>query len=195
MAKKTVRNPMVDLDAFDRERGDLNVIIETPKGSRNKFDYDEQLRIFKLGGPLPLGAVFPFDFGYIPSTRGGDGDPLDVLVLMDEPAFPGCLVAGRLIGIIEAEQTEEEETTRNDRLIAVAAVSRNHSHVHLLSDLNANLIDEIEHFFISYNEGKGKVFKVLGRHGPDRAAAMVEKGMKEFRPSRRSRVKPSKRRQ
>jgi inorganic pyrophosphatase len=152
---------MVDLDAFDPERGHLNVIIDTPKGSRNKFEYDAQLRIFKLGGPLPLGAIFPFDFGYIPSTRGGDGDPLDVLVLMD--------VAGKLIGIIEAEQTEGQVTTRNDRLIAVAAVSRNHSHVRFLGDLNTNLIHEIERFFIAYNETKGKVFKVLGRHGPDRA--------------------------
>ena len=184
MAKKTVRNPMVDLNAFDQECGELNVIIDTPKGSRNKFEYDEQLGIFKLGGPLPLGAVFPFDFGYLPSTRGGDGDPLDVLVLMDEPAFPGCLVAGKLIGIIEAEQTEGHETTRNDRLIAVSAVSRNHSHVRFLGDLNTNLIHEIERFFVAYNETKGKVFKVLGRHGPERAAAVVEKGMKEFRRSR-----------
>ena len=189
VAKKTVRNPMVDLDAFDHEGGELNVIIETPKGSRNKFDYDEELGIFKLGGPLPLGTVFPFDFGYIPSTRGGDGDPLDVLVLMDEPAFPGCLVSGKLIGIIEAEQTEGQETTRNDRLIAVAAVSRNHSHVRFLGDLNANLIHEIERFFVSYNETKGKVFKVLARHGPDRAAAVVEKGMKEFLRSRRGGTK------
>ena len=189
VAKKTVRNPMVDLDAFNHEGGELNVIIETPKGSRNKFDYDEELGIFKLGGPLPLGAVFPFDFGYIPSTRGGDGDPLDVLVLMDEPAFPGCLVSGKLIGIIEAEQTEGQETTRNDRLIAVAAASRNHSHVRFLGDLNNNLIHEIERFFVSYNETKGKVFKVLARHGPDRAAAVVEKGMKEFLRSRRARTK------
>ena len=193
MAKKSVRNPMVDLDAYDDERGHLNVIIETPKGSRNKFQYDEELGVFKLGGPLPLGAVFPFDFGYIPSTRGGDGDPLDVLVLMDEPAFPGCLVEGKLIGIIEAEQTEGDETTRNDRLIAVAAVSRNHSHVRFLGDLNSNLIHEIERFFVSYNETKGKAFKVLARHGPDRATAMVKKGMKEFVSSPRARRKPAKR--
>ena len=181
MAQKTVNNPMIDLDAFDSESGELNVIIDTPKGSRNKFKYDERLGIFKLGGPLPLGAVFPFDFGYVPSTRGEDGDSLDVLVLMDEPAFPGCLVSGKLIGIIEAEQTEGHETTRNDRLIAVAAKSRNHSNVRFLGDLNTNLIHEIERFFISYNETKGKVFKILGRHGPGRAAAAVKKGMKEFR--------------
>jgi inorganic pyrophosphatase len=83
-------NPMIDLEPFDEESGTLNVIIDTPKGSRNKFKYDERSEIFKLGGALPLGVVFPFDFGYIPSTRAEDGDPLDVLILMDEPAFTGC---------------------------------------------------------------------------------------------------------
>jgi inorganic pyrophosphatase len=80
-------NPMIDLEPFDEESGTLNVIIITPKGSRNKFKYDERSEIFKLGGARPLGAVFPFDFGYIPSTRAEDGDPLDVLILMDEPCL------------------------------------------------------------------------------------------------------------
>ncbi|HEX8920029.1 MAG TPA: inorganic diphosphatase, partial [Pyrinomonadaceae bacterium] len=85
-------NNLVNLGVYDSESDELNVIIETPKGSRNKFNYDERHQLFKLGGVLPLGAVFPFDFGFIPSTLGGDGDPLDILLLMDEPAFPGCLV-------------------------------------------------------------------------------------------------------
>src|SRR3712207_70105 len=114
------------LDAIDPRSGTLNVIIETPKGSRNKFKYDEERGLFLLDGVLPLGAVFPFDFGFVPSTLGDDGDPLDVLVLMDEPAFAGCLVPARLIGVIEAEQTEKGKTTRNDRLITVAENSRNH---------------------------------------------------------------------
>ena len=169
-----MKNPLIDLSAFDDD-GDVNAIIDTPKGSRNKFKYDEKSGLFKLGGALPLGAVFPFDFGYIPSTKGGDGDPLDILVLMDEPAFPGCLVKAKLIGVIEAEQTEEKKTTRNDRLIAVAADSRNHSHVRFLGDLNSNLVHEIERFFISYNETKGKRFKVLGRFGPGRAEKLIAK--------------------
>lgn len=157
----------------------FNVIIETPKGSRHKFNYDEEYHLFKLGGVLPAGAAFPFDFGFIPSTKGGDGDPLDVLVLMDEPAFTGCLVEARLIGVIEAEQMEEGETMRNDRLIAVAVVSRNHKDVESLDDLYGNTIDEIEHFFISYNEIKGKEFKPLGRGGSDRAQQIVKEGIKE----------------
>lgn len=160
---------------------EINVIIETPKGSRNKFDYDEELGLFKLGGVLPAGASFPFDFGFIPSTLGGDGDPLDVLVLMDEPAFTGCLVVTRLIGVIEAEQTERDgETTRNDRLIGVAANARAHNDVRSLEELNGNLLDEIEHFFVSYNVIKGKEFKPQGRFGPAHALKVIRDGMKSF---------------
>src|SRR4030095_15796357 len=114
-----------DLGPFDKESGYINAIIDTPKGSRNKFKFDERLGLFKLGGTLPLGAVFPFDFCYVPSTKGGDGDSLGVLILMREPAFTGCLVVAKLIGVLEANQTEAGVTTRNDRLIAVSADSRN----------------------------------------------------------------------
>ncbi|HBB95010.1 MAG TPA: inorganic pyrophosphatase [Blastocatellia bacterium] len=178
-------NPMIDLNALNEESGHVNAIIDTPKGSRNKFKYDEKVGMFKLGGVLPSGAIFPFDFGYIPSTMAGDGDPLDILILMDDPAFVGCLVPAKLIGVIEAEQTEDQETTRNDRLIAVAADSRNHSHVRFLGDLNNNLVHEIERFFISYNETKGKKFEILGRFGPDRALALIDSGVTQFKRSRR----------
>ena len=177
---------MIDLNALDDESGDVNAIIDTPRGSRNKFKYDEKTSMFKLGGALPLGAVFPFDFGYIPSTKADDGDPLDILILMDEPAFVGCLVPAKLIGVIEAEQTEDQTTTRNDRLIAVAAYSRNHSHIRFLGDLNKNLIHEIERFFVSYNETKGKKFEILGRFGPDRAHALIEAAGRKFNQSRRT---------
>jgi inorganic pyrophosphatase len=102
----TERNPFVDLPPFSKT-DELHIIIDTPKGSRNKYEYDIEYNLFMLGGVLPAGAVFPFDFGYIPSTEGGDGDPLDVLVLMDEPVFVGCLVPARVLGVIEAEQTED----------------------------------------------------------------------------------------
>jgi inorganic pyrophosphatase len=171
---------------------ELNVVVETPKGSRNKYDYDERTGLFKLGGVLPSGASFPFDFGFVPSTVGGDGDPLDVLVLMDEPAFTGCLVRTRLVGVIEAEQTERDgETTRNDRLVGVAADSRLLKRVRTLEALGPDLLEEIEHFFVSYNQIKGKVFRPLGRYGAARALAVVEEGMKRFRRSKRKRA-PSK---
>jgi inorganic pyrophosphatase len=177
------------LDGLGAFAGDdsreLNVVIETPKGSRNKFTYDDALGLFKLGGVLPSGAVFPFDFGFVPSTTGGDGDPLDVLVLMDEPAFTGCLVRVRLLGVIEAEQTERDgETTRNDRLVGLAAESRLHRKVRSLGSLDENLLEEIEHFFVSYNQIKGKEFKPLARSGPKRAFELVEQGVREFRRAR-----------
>jgi inorganic pyrophosphatase len=93
------------LAPFDEKTGALNVVVETPKGRRNKFKFDERLELFTLTKVLPSGAVFPFDFGYVPATKGEDGDPLDVLLLMDEPVFVGCLVAARLVGVIEVEQT------------------------------------------------------------------------------------------
>src|SRR5437868_2854026 len=164
------------LKPFDRESGNLNVVIDTPKGCRNKYAFDFEINAYKLKAVLPHGAVFPFDFGSIPGTVAPDGDPLDVLVLMDEPAFVGCLVEARLIGVIEAEQTEGGETAKNDRLIAVAASSRNHNEVVSLDQLSGNLVDEIEHFFVSYNQVKGKRFKPLGRHGPERARRLVEEG-------------------
>jgi inorganic pyrophosphatase len=182
MGKSSATGRPFEMDAFDSDSGELNVIIETPKGSRNKFNYDEERGLFKLGGVLPAGAVFPFDFGFVPSTTGGDGDPLDVLLLMDEPAFTGCLVMARLLGVIEAEQTERDgETMRNDRLIAVASEARTHREVRSLQKLNENLIDEIEHFFISYNTIKGKQFEPLGRFGPVRAKKLVEEGIERFR--------------
>lgn len=165
------------LDTYDKESGDLNVIIETPKGSGAKFDYDEEHGIFELGGMLPQGSTFPFSFGFIPSTLAPDGDPLDVMVLMEEPAFTGCLVSCRLVGVIEAEQTEEDgKTSRNDRLIAVASHSREHADVDSLKNLSDALTQEIEHFFVSYNQERGKKFKPLGHFGPRRAKKLVKEG-------------------
>ncbi len=168
-------NPLSKLPPFDTDTGEINVVIETPKGSRNKFAWDKKRELFELGGVLPAGAMFPYDFGFIPNTLGEDGDALDVLVLMDEPAFCGCLVRSRLLGVIEARQTEKGKTLRNDRLLAVSASSRTHAHLRTLRDLNRKLIDEIEHFFSSYNAAKGKKFVPLGRYGPKRARQLVER--------------------
>jgi inorganic pyrophosphatase len=171
---------ILKLGARNSQSGEVHIVIDTPRGSRNKYKFDEKLRLFKLGGVLPAGAVFPFDFGFIPQTLGEDGDALDTLLLMDEPTFVGCLVLARLIGVVEAEQTEEGKTMRNDRLIAVAATSRNHHEVKSLTQLNTNLLDEIEHFFVSYNQIKGKKFKSLGRFGPKRAEELLSAGMKSY---------------
>jgi inorganic pyrophosphatase len=193
MTGRVVPKSLLLLAPFAEDSSHVNVVVETPQGSRNKYNFDEELGVFKLGGVLPAGAVFPFDFGFVPSTVGGDGDPLDVLVLMDEPAFPGCLVEARLVGVVEAEQTERDgERTRNDRLIAVAAKARNHRGVRQLGQLSEHLVDEIEHFFVSYNEIKGKTFEPLGRHGSRRARAVVEEGVRLFVRQKRGGAKSKK---
>jgi inorganic pyrophosphatase len=172
-----MKSSFSELLAFDGETDRLNVIIETPKGVRNKYNYDPERGFFKLKKTLPLGLVFPFDFGFVPSTQGEDGGPLDILVLLEEPTFCGCLIVTRLVGVIEAEQTEGGETIRNDRLIGVAEMQQ--PEVHTLEDLNPATISQIEHFFISYNEVEGKKFRPLRRAGPDVARELVEQHIAE----------------
>ena len=158
--------------------------IEVTPGSRKKYKYDEKLGLFLLRKELPHGASFPYDFGFIPGTRGGDGDPLDILVLTDEPAFPGCLVRVRLIGVIEAEQTEKGKTERNDRLIGVIETPYNPPEAQSLSDLPDSRLDELEHFFVSYNQAEARVFKPLGRRGAKVAQKLVEEGVRQFESSK-----------
>ncbi len=162
------------LEPFEEGTGHVRVIVETPKGHRNKYSYDEKNGLFRVKSMLPAGMVFPFDFGFIPGTRAEDGDPVDILVLIDESATQGSLVVTRLLAVIEAQQTEGGKTWRNDRLIGVAAVSRDFRSVESLEQLSSDLLEEIEHFFISYNELSGKKFRPLGRAGPERARELIE---------------------
>ena len=177
----TMKPRLVSFPTFDRETKDLTVVIETPKGSRNKFDYDEDKGVFTLANVLPQGNAFPNEFGFIPSTRGEDGDPLDVMVLLDEPTHVGCVLTARLIGVIEARQKENGKTCRNDRLIAVATHAHVHGEIESLSKLDKKIVDEIEHFFCSYAEMRGKTLTPLGRFGPRRALKLVTTGMKKFK--------------
>lgn len=165
------------LPAVDPNSGYLNVIIETPRGCRNKYKFDEGRRLWRLNHVLPEGMSFPYDFGFIPSTRGADGDPLDVLLLMEEPAFPGCVISARLIGVIEAEQTEDGKSVRNDRLIAVVENATNPAELHSLKEMSPRRLDEVEHFFVSYNEMVGRRFKPLARKGPNRALKLLEQAI------------------
>ena len=162
-------------------------MVETPRGNRNKFDFDEEHKLFKLAKVLPEGMVFPFEFGFIPSTRGEDGDPVDILVLMDAPTTTGCLLTARLVGVIEASQTDDEGTYRNDRLIAIATHAHIHGEAQTLSDLDEKVVDEIEQFFVAYNKIEGRKFKPLGRYGPKRALKLVKEGMTMFRKNKKNR--------
>ncbi len=163
------------ISAFAEEKGEVNVIIDTPRGSRNKLKWDTKLGVLKLSHILTAGAVFPFDFGFVPGTVGEDGDALDVLVLKDEPLVPLCLVQARLIGVIEAEQTQEGKTFRNDRMLAVAGGSRLYAKVRDLADLPPTLVDEVEQFFINYNLMRERAFKPLARRRAKQAVMMVKR--------------------
>src|ERR1700756_4859951 len=114
---------------FDAKQATCRAIIETPRGCRNKFDYDPESNLFMLGGLLPEGMMFPFDFGFIPSTLGDDGDPVDILVLMDAPAHVGCLIEIRLIGAISAEQIQDGKKETNNRLLGIAVHSYDHEDI------------------------------------------------------------------
>jgi inorganic pyrophosphatase len=154
--------------------GELRAVIETPRGSRNKYSHDSKENLFLLKKVLPAGMSFPYDFGYIPQTEAEDGDPLDVLVLMDEPAFPGCVLQIRLIGLIEAEEKNEGKTVRNDRLIAVAIQSRGHREVKNLSELGDAFVKDLEKFFETYQKLEGKEFRILGRKDAKEAERSME---------------------
>jgi inorganic pyrophosphatase len=167
--------PYKNIPPFHKD-GLLNVVIETKKQCRNKYGFDENLRAFRLKKILPFGMVFPYDFGFIPGTRGEDGDPLDVMVLMDNPVFAGCVVRARLIGVIQGEQTEGEVTDRNDRFVAIEPTCREFKDATNIQDLDKQLIKEVEQFFVQYNKLESRKYRLLGCLGADAARKMVKAG-------------------
>lgn len=166
--------------AWDKKKRVCNAFIETPKGGRNKFKYSEKHKVFELGGLLPEGLSFPFDFGFIPRTRGDDGDPLDVLVLMEEPTHVGCLLQVRILGVLLAEQMEGKTREVNDRLLAAAVHSYAHEKLSHIDQVNKSILDQVEQFFVSYNKSRGKTYLPKGRRGPKTAAEIIEAGMAAF---------------
>jgi inorganic pyrophosphatase len=180
MAKKSLKS-LVDptrLEPVRKKDGLLQVIVETPKGSRNKFSFDEEQEIFSLKKVLPAGMVFPYDFGFLPKTVADDGDPIDVLLLMDEPAFPGVLVPSRLIGVIEGVQVDGKKRVRNDRLVAIADANHMYANVRKLNDLPKQFLRELEDFFVNYHELEGKEYKLLGCKGIAEAETLIKKAKK-----------------
>ncbi|MEA2789950.1 MAG: inorganic pyrophosphatase [Acetobacteraceae bacterium] len=170
------------LPATDQTSGTVTAVIETPKGSPNKYDYDESCAAFRLAGVMPEGTTFPYDFGFIPSTVAEDGDPLDILVFLDAPVIAGCILTVRLIGVVEAKQRKKgEDWIRNDRLLAVATHAHTHQHIETLDDLRPRLVDEIEAFFRHYNDMKGSEFKPVNRDGPKRARKLLGEAEAAFR--------------
>ena len=175
--QKSLADP-IQIKPLDRKENLLQVIIETPRLSRNKFAFDPHQRIFGLKAVLPAGMSFPYDFGFLPRTLGEDGDPIDVLVLMDEPAFPGVLVPSRLIGVIEGEQIDGKKRIRNDRLVAVAEANHQYANIKRLDDLPKKFLKELQDFFVNYHRTEGKQYKLLGCHGVGTALTLIKKAQK-----------------
>jgi inorganic pyrophosphatase len=175
--KSTLAAPTTLRAVSEDDPKTIQVIIETPKGSRNKFGYDSKLGVFKLKKVLPQGMVFPYDFGFVPSTKAGDEDPADVLVLMDEPVPTGCLLECRIVGVMEGEQKQDGEKFRNDRFIAVSIKSHKHSDVHEMSDLDHNFLKELEAFFEQYHKMDGTKFKCIGQKSAKAARKMLDRQM------------------
>jgi inorganic pyrophosphatase len=180
MAKK--RAALADparLEPFDStDKQMLRVVIETPKGSRNKFAFNVKEHVFELKKVLPAGMAFPYDFGFVPCTEAEDGDPVDVLVLMDEPAFPGCVLTCRPIGVIQGEEVgKKKKKTRNDRIIAVEKDAHSWADIKTIGDLGKQFVRELEEFFVDYHRLSGKQYRVLARKGRTQARRLVKSGM------------------
>ena len=152
----------------------ITAIVETPRGSAQKYDYDPKNKWFELSKIMPAGMVFPFDFGFIPNTKGEDGDPLDIIIISELKSFPGCVMKCRIIGAITAEQTEKGETVRNDRFLAIPEVSQTFPKVKSIEDLPDDIVDQIEKFFMNYNELAEKQFKPLKRIGASKALKLIK---------------------
>jgi len=152
----------------------VSAMIECPKGSNHKYDYDPVTQRFILTKILPAGLAFPFDFGFIPDTEGEDGDPLDIIVISEITGFPGCIINCRLIGAFQVEQTERDgKTMRNDRYVGVPDVSQLFSQTDELADLPEAILNQLEAFFRNYNEQAGKQFKVIKRLTATEALAVL----------------------
>lgn len=171
---------------LDPDANTCRAIVETPAGHRSKFDYDPETELFELAGVLPAGMAFPLAFGFVPKTLGEDGDPIDILILADEALPVGCLVTVRLLGVIEAEQTEDGETCRNDRLIGRISQSRMHADVADLDALGRATVDEVSQFFVAMNALKGKSFEVKAIGDAPRACSLTEEGTRKWEMDRRT---------
>ena len=177
--KKAALADPARLEPFDStDKQMLRVVIETPKGSRNKFAFNPKEHVFELKKVLPAGMAFPYDFGFVPCTEAEDGDPVDVLVLMDEPAFPGCVLTCRPIGVIQGEEVgKKKKKTRNDRIIAVEKDAHSWADIKTIGDLGKQFVRELEEFFVDYHRLSGKQYRVLARKGRTQARRLVKSGM------------------
>lgn len=158
-----------------------NVVVETPRGSRTKFVYDAETGLFRARKLLAMGLAFPFAFGFLTSTRAGDGDPLDVLLLTDADLPTGVLVECRLVGAIAMEERAEGKSRRNDRLLAVPLLRHQDRPPRDLPDMPPAEMDDLDAFLVAYQAADGKEATVVGHLGRAEAEALVARAARERR--------------
>jgi inorganic pyrophosphatase len=149
----------------------FDVVIEIPRGSRNKYEYDHDRHVIRLDRRLFSATVYPSDYGFVPDTLALDGDPLDVLVLLEDPTFPGCWVEVRAVGVFWME----DEKGPDAKILCVPSHDPAYDAVHDIGDLPERLLDEIEHFFDVYKMLEPeKNSTTRGYEGRDAAYAEIE---------------------
>ena len=156
------------------ENGAINVFVETPKGSRHKYDLDPS-GLFRIGLELPEGVTFPFSFGFVPNTLAEDGDALDIMLVTAGSVPSGALIESRLIGVLKMENDEDGVMARNDRVVAVANMSRIFGGTETLSDMRDGFAWDLEEFFDTYNRMIERPFRIVGRGEKDEALDMLDK--------------------
>jgi inorganic pyrophosphatase len=149
----------------------VNVIVEIPRFSQNKYEYDHETDTIKLDRHLLVAMGYPAEYGFIPNTLGGDGDPLDVLVITEFPTFPGCLIESKILGMC----IMTDENGRDEKLIAVPAYDKNWKSATDITDVPDEILDRIRHFFTVYKDlDEGKWVKVENYVGRDEALKELE---------------------
>ena len=142
-----------------------------------KYKFDSTRNCFRVSKVLPVGATFPFNFGFFPGTRGEDGDPLDILIMSDAALLPGTLAVVRILGNLHAQQTEKGAKIINDRYIGVLSDDVSYQQIRTVEDLSPDRLKEIEHFFCSYNEMRGREFIPLSLYSSRRAASQLKRAI------------------
>jgi inorganic pyrophosphatase len=170
------------LPAF-RKDGSVNVVIESPRGASVKFKYDPKDKVMTISRPLPIGLTFPYDWGFVPSTRASDGDPLDAVVLWDCSSYPGVVISSRLIGVLKVEQNNAvtKKRERNDRVAVLPLKAPRHESVTSVFDLSERARAEIEHFFVATVAFENKGLAILGWADARAAEQIVREAARNYR--------------